>query len=570
MRKITLTPEQEKEICNIYTSTNHGVNYIADKFHIGKVKVKDVLLNNSISMKKIGKQSDKEQIKNFHTDSPHTGGRKKKTTEEFISEAISVHGDKYDYSETCYKDAKTKVKIICNNCGNVLYQLPNSHLTGHGCSCYSKFCKTYNTESWIKEAKNIHGDKYDYSKVNYVNAKTKVDIICKQHGIFSQLPILHLKGHGCPLCKAENNKSNEVEKSKLTLLNRTEEFINQANIVHEGKYSYDNIEYINRRNLINIICPTHGSFKQLPNNHLQGKGCPLCAKIVSKSEDEIYNFLAEHLSVEIIRHDRKILSGKELDIYIPSLNIAIEYNGIRWHSELCGVDKSYHLDKLQRCNDKGINLITIFEDEFINNKELVLNKILHIVKCNNDFPKIYGRKCYINEIDKNVAETFLNNNHIQGFASSSIYLGCFFNEKLVGVMSFLKENGNAWNLTRFASDIQYNCSGIGGKIFKYFIKTYNPTIIKTFADRRWTLMSDSNLYTLLGFKLDKTLPPDYRYYMPSVSSTNRLHKFNFRKSKLHKKYGLSLSLTENEMTKEIGAYKIWNCGLFRYVWKKED
>lgn len=570
MRKITLTPEQEKEICNIYTSTNHGVNYIAGKFHIGKVKVKDVLLNNSISMKKIGKQSDKEQIKNFHTDSPHTGGRKKKTTEEFISEAISVHGDKYDYSETCYKDAKTKVKIICNNCGNVLYQLPNSHLTGHGCSCYSKFCKTYNTESWIKEAKTIHGDKYDYSQVNYVNAKTKVDIICKQHGVFSQLPLLHLKGHGCPLCKTENNKIKQSEKSKLTLLKRTDDFINQANIIHNDKYSYENLDYVNRRNLVNIVCPTHGLFTQDPRNHLRGSACPLCAKIVSKSEDEIYNFLAEHLSVEIIRHDRKILSGKELDIYIPSLNIAIEYNGIRWHSELCGVDKSYHLDKLQRCNDKGINLITIFEDEFINNKELVLNKILHIVKCNNDFPKIYGRKCYINEIDKNVAETFLNNNHIQGFASSSIYLGCFFNEKLVGVMSFLKENGNAWNLTRFASDIQYNCSGIGGKLFKYFIKTYNPTIIKTFADRRWTLMSDSNLYTLLGFKLDKTLPPDYRYYMPTVSSTNRLHKFNFRKSKLHKKYGLSLSLTESEMTKEIGAYKIWNCGLFRYIWKKEE
>nr|DAK84574.1 MAG TPA: endonuclease-like protein [Caudoviricetes sp.] len=507
--------------------------------------------------------------------------KKKHTREELINKFNKVHNSKYTYGEFVYKNAKEKnIPVYCHNkdkYGNehgIWYTNATNHLSGYGCpKCKSdKLSSTFssNKEEFIKKAKLIHGDKYDYSKVNYVNARTKIAIICKEHGLFYQLPILHLKGHGCPLCKVENNKSNEVEKSKLSLLNRTDDFINQANIIHNGKYSYENIEYVNRKNLVNIVCPTHGSFKQLPHNHLQGKCCPLCAKLVSKSEDEIYNFLAERLTVEIIRHDRKILNGKELDFYIPSLNIAIEYNGIRWHSELCGVDKTYHLDKLQKCNDKGINLITIFEDEFINNKDLVLNKILHIVKCNNDFPKIYGRKCHINKIDKNVAETFLNNNHIQGFVSSSIYLGCFFNEKLVGVMSFLKENGNAWNLTRFATDIQYNCSGIGGKLFKYFINSYNPIFIKTFADRRWTLMSDSNLYTLLGFKLDKTLPPDYRYYMPSVSSTNRLHKFKFRKSKLHKKYGLSLSLTESEMTKEIGAYKIWDCGLFRYIWKKED
>jgi hypothetical protein len=137
-------------------------------------------------------------------------------------------------------------------------------------------------------------------------------------------------------------------------------------------------------------------------------------------------------------------------------------------------------------------------------------------------------------------------------------------------MTFKIESKNSlkWELNRFASDYHFICQGVGGKLFNYFIKHYNPTEIKSFADRRWTVDVNDNLYVKLGFKLEKALNPDYEYILKS-NPTNRLHKFNFRKQLLNKKYNLSLDLSESEMVKELGYVKIWNCGLFKFIWKKE-
>ena len=112
------------------------------------------------------------------------------------------------------------------------------------------------------------------------------------------------------------------------------------------------------------------------------------------------------------------------------------------------------------------------------------------------------------------------------------------------------------------------CQGIGGKLFKYFIKNYNPEYVKSFADRRWCVDENNNLYTKLGFKIDSILNPDYKYYNEKVNKYDRIHKFNFRKQILHKKYGLPITITENKMAEELGYSKIWDCGLIKYVWKK--
>ena len=137
-------------------------------------------------------------------------------------------------------------------------------------------------------------------------------------------------------------------------------------------------------------------------------------------------------------------------------------------------------------------------------------------------------------------------------------------------MSLKKENKNEWDLNRFASNINYSFQGVGGKLFSFFVKKYNPIKVKSFADRRWTLSKENNIYTKLGFKLDKTLKPDYRYYNEHIDKFERFHKFNFRKQILHKKYGLPLEMTESEMVKKLGYDRIWDCGLFKYVWKKPD
>ena len=295
-----------------------------------------------------------------------------------------------------------------------------------------------------------------------------------------------------------------------------------------------------------------------------GCGCPKCGQAMSMAEDEIMELLR---SLSPQQRNREVLDGKELDIYIPSLHLGIEYNGLRWHSEEFGKDKHYHLDKLNDCNKYGIRLIQIFEDEWLNHREICESKLRQICGLNTN-PKVYARKCIIAEVKNTEAKVSLNDNHIQGYAPATVYLGAFYENKLVGVMSFKRENDGYWELNRFATDINYQCIGVGGKLFKHFISNFSFTEIKSFADRRWTTDPQDNLYTKLGFELVEFTTPDYRYYKDNIME--RRHKFGFRKQILHKKYGLPLTMTESQMVKELGYVRIWDCGLIKYVYRKHD
>ena len=193
---------------------------------------------------------------------------KKYTTEEFIKKAREIHGDKYDYSKVEYVSYHTKVCIICPKHGE-FWQTPANHLRNRNCpKCgnNSKIKKRSLTkEEFIKKAREVHGDKYDYSKVKYINNYTKVCIICPEHGEFWQNANSHLRGCGCPKCC-----NNGV---KLT----TEEFVKKARKIHGDKYDYSKVEYKNSHTKVCIICPEHGEFWQTPTSHLHGEsGCPMC------------------------------------------------------------------------------------------------------------------------------------------------------------------------------------------------------------------------------------------------------------------------------------------------------
>jgi very-short-patch-repair endonuclease len=308
----------------------------------------------------------------------------------------------------------------------------------------------------------------------------------------------------------------------------------------------------------------------MPYIHLDGCGCPKCGVTLSIAENEIFEY-CKQLCHDAEQSNRSIIHPYEIDIYIPSKKIGIEYNGILWHSEKYKKDKNYHLEKLNLCKEKGVKLIQIFEDEYVNSKDIVLNKIKHLVGASENLPKIMGRKCEIKEIDNGLAKSFLNKYHIQGYGPSTINIGAFFNDLLIAVMSFKKETkeSNRWELSRFASDYNYICQGVGGKLFKYFVREYDPDVIKSFADRRWTINEESNVYTKLGYIFDGYTEPDYKYFNPS-DGIKRQHKFGFRIKLLNHKYGLPLSMTESEMTKQLGYEKIYDCGLIRYIWKKAD
>ena len=483
------------------------------------------------------------------------------STSDFIKKSNEIHKHYYDYSlvDLSERDENGKVSIICPKHG-VFQMKPSSHLQGQKCpKCQGR---GLTLEEIIKKANEIHNFKYDYSKIIYTKMHNPVSIICPIHGEFMQSLSKHISKHqGCPQCSSIERGKEKMYDAQL--------FFKKANKIHNFKYDYSNTIYVGMNKPIKYICPVHGEISQRAFDHLRGFGCNKCGNLESKNENELFNFLKPYFK-DIEQGNRTILNGKELDIYIPSKQVAIEYNGLRWHSEEFGKDKWYHLNKTLECNNQNIQLIQIFEDEYINNKELVLNKIQHILKINNDNTKIMGRKCVVKPINKDIASKFLNTYHIQGFAPSTVYLGAFYEDKLIAAMTFKIESktNSKWELNRFASDYNYICQGVGGKLFKWFIKNYNPSEIKSFADRRWTLDKDNNLYTKLGFKLNKILDPDYEYVL-QINPSCRFHKFNFRKQILHKKYNLPLTMTEDKMTKELGYDRIWNCGLFKFVWKNK-
>ena len=198
--------------------------------------------------------------------------KRTKTLDEFILQSFQVHNDKYDYSKVVYSKSSDKITIICKIHGEFL-QTPNSHIQGNGCK---KCSNEYNSKiqrndiyNFIKDAKQLHGDKYDYSKVNYINNKTNVIITCKQHGDFEQIPSNHLNGQGCNNCGRIIASKNRT-KSK-------EDFINKTIEVHSNIFDYSKIKYVNRSTNINIICKLHGEFQQTPHKHLHSKtACPSC------------------------------------------------------------------------------------------------------------------------------------------------------------------------------------------------------------------------------------------------------------------------------------------------------
>jgi len=293
-------------------------------------------------------------------------------------------------------------------------------------------------------------------------------------------------------------------------------------------------EYKNSKQKLEYICPKGHKHSMRWNNWQQGQRCPNCNPSTSKPEHELFNFLKPYFS-DIVNNDRSLIKPLELDIVIPSKKTAIEFCGLYWHSESKGKDKNYHLDKLNKCNEVGYRLITIFEDEWLNNQDLVKSHLLNILSKSTAI-KMNARDCRIKEIDAKSARNFVDKFHLQGYNGSTVKLGAFYNDELVSVMTFSKlsiskgqKNINGiYEISRFCSDTSYLIRGIASKLLKYFINNYNPIKIISYADRRW---SDGNLYKRLGFNFVHNTDPNYWY----ITENGRIHRFNFRKSELSKK-----------------------------------
>lgn len=288
--------------------------------------------------------------------------------------------------------------------------------------------------------------------------------------------------------------------------------------------------------------------------------CPHCHPFTqSRAEDEIANFIRKVLpDATVLNNYRGLISPQEVDIYIPSHNLAIEFNGLYWHSEDQGKDKRYHLDKTIACEEKGVQLIQIFEDEWRDKQQIVKNRLKHLLNATSY--KIYARNCDARNVDFHTAAKFLDKYHLQGATNGSVNLGLYNKNRLVALMTFCRPRFNKkynWELLRYCTIGNFSIIGGASKLFKYFISNFSGSII-SYADRRW---SNGKLYNNLEFEQLTSSTPAYYYVKDNI----RYNRIKFQKHKLSsilENFNPSLSEYQNMVIN--GYERVWDCGNLVY------
>lgn len=301
----------------------------------------------------------------------------KYTQETYLKKCFDIHGNLYDYSLVEYVGSNKKIKIICKTHG-IFEQLAFCHIQGQNCAKCQFYKKRKGLDIFLKKAKEIHNDEYDYSLVNFINRKQKIEIVCKKHGIFTQRVNDHLCGRGCPDCN--------FRKYYYTF----DVFLKNAIKKHSNKYSYyipnNKLDLIDQDD-ITIMCPNHGKFNQKIYYHLKGSGCPDCR--LSIGETNIHTFLKNnninYISEYKFNDCLGINNGKlSFDFFIEEYDVCIEYDGIQHFEPIDffgGIDAYNYRKQNDKIKDEycilhNINLIRIAYTENIENKlnELLISK----------------------------------------------------------------------------------------------------------------------------------------------------------------------------------------------------
>lgn len=476
-----------------------------------KYGVDNVSKSPDIKLKKI-----KTNVENWGVDNVFQSEIIKKSIKESIKKKYGV--DYYLQSEDC----KSKYNKFCYSLGVSHYSKSDDYRI--------KFEKT-SFENWGFKTPLMHPD---------IKEKSKQTCLSK-YGF-------------------ENNMQNNIF-SKLS----TESYIKTRYIFFEKigynllSYDYNNSIYTLKK----VDCNHTFDIKyDLFRSRIKyGNNCCLICypkdELTSIKEMEIFNFLKE-FDENIISGSRNLIDGKEIDIYLPKFKLGIEFNGLYWHSDNFK-EKDYHYKKTKSCIENGISLIHIWEDDWINKKDIIKSVILNKIGIIKN--RIYARKCQIKEITNKESNIFLEKNHIQGKCNANKCIALFYDNKIVSLMTFGKRRINSklnLELIRFCNLLNTNVIGGASKLFSYFIKNNTFDSITSYSDQS---IFNGNLYEKLGFSNDGETTLNYYW----TDLKKRYHRFNFNKKKLIS-MGYDKNRTENEIMKNIGYYRIWSCGQIRWIY----
>jgi len=462
--------------------------------------------------------------------------------------------------------------------------------------------KRLTTEQFVEQAKEKHGNTYDYSKVEYVNAKTEVEIICKEHGSFFMSPNAHKSGHGCSDCAITRRSLSRVKSLKSVI----EKFKN----VHGNRYDYSDVIYKTTHTKVDIICKEHGTFKQTPNSHNRGRGCPECdhtksettqsciaafvethgnmydySKVqyngnfspvevicekhgsfwptpsnhkqntvcpkcmttVSKPEIEISEYL-ESLGVKVERNVRGLFKNLnfEADIFLPEQKIVIEYDGLIWHSEMFSKDLHNVKNKTQMANDAGYRCIHIREDQYLENPDLIKSLLKSALGLFDN--KIGARETQKRDITIEQYKEFCSN-HLHGYRPSKHKKGLFYKNELVACIGY----NDTGELIRYVVKNNWLVLGALPKLLK------TETVTFSFCDLSFFT---GESYNKSGFKLEYITKPNY-IYIKRLVIRSRQQMMKHKLSKILEYF--DNTLTEVENCNNNGWYRLFDAGNAKYT-----
>jgi hypothetical protein len=484
--------------------------------------------------------------------------------DEWVRRFKEKHGDLYVYSEVTYKNGTATANYFCEHHGYV-EQNAQLHVSRSGCpACGNQMSgvkQRLSQVEWLERFTAAHGSTYNYLEVVYSKGGPKVSYLCPNHGSVVQSAKHHADGVGCPACAIK--RAGEAQTFSL------EDWSSKFKKVHGERYEYldlvrDSATYILYR------CPEHGERLQVCTDHAKGFGCPKCTpggSYGNKHTKEIVDYVASTGLTALEEHSFDG-SRKRWDVVVPEARVAIEFDGIYYHSEKFKPNHSNMLDKAMEASASGYRQLNIFEDEWYEKKAIVKRLIASACGKSPD-ATVYARKTIAVALDLVDVKPFLEANHIQGFAAGSHYIGLKNGESLVACMVYsYKSAGRSTTKVQSCVDIQRyatSCRVVGGfqKLMKQVLLDEEIQTIISYSDPR---LFSGGMYAKAGFTASPEGAPDYCY----VRSSKRIPKRARQKSWFKDREGVLYdpTLTEYELALLNGYQRLWFRGKVKWTWTR--